>query len=253
MKKALIALVIVGVLVVAGIFLLLLLDNVDGIVKNRIEVVGSRLAGVPVQVGRVDLDLRNGTGQIDGLRIGNPEGFQAPDAFDMKRLRLSIDPSSIMKQPLILNELTIDSPVAHLEIDQRGGSNIKQLLDNVSASTGRTDREAPDDQPGEPGEPMRIAIRSLVITGATFNVQSPMEEGTRTGTLPTIYKTDVGGSDGATPAELGEIVLADLGKSILQEAAKRKLIETLSDQTNGLLNKISEALGAGKDDAEEEP
>jgi hypothetical protein len=246
MKKALIALLVAGVLVVAGIFLLL--GNLDRIVKNRIEVVGSRIAGVPVHVGRVALDLRTGTGQIDDLRIGNPEGFQAPNAFDLKRLRLSIDTGSIMSKPLFLDELTIDSPVVNLEIDQRGGSNIKRILDSVSANTGRVGPKTPDDRPEEPGESMRIGIRALVITGVTFNVRSPLAEDTKSGTLPAINKSDVGGNEGATPAELGGIILADLGTSILQEAAKRELLEALSDQTDGLLQRIGDALGADKDE-----
>ena len=48
--------------------------------------------------GSVDIDIRAGSGQIGGLRIGNPEGYAADDAFDMSRLRLDIDLRSLGRQ-----------------------------------------------------------------------------------------------------------------------------------------------------------
>jgi hypothetical protein len=155
MKKVLIGLAVLALAVAVAV--VWLLRSLDEIVENQIETIGTELAGVAVRVGSVGIDIKSGTGEISDLRIANPDGYAAPDAFEMSTLRADIDLQSLDKQPLVLEELTIDSPVAHLELDQRGRSNLKEILDNASRNTRQADAKA---ETAESGEPMRIAIRS---------------------------------------------------------------------------------------------
>ena len=153
---------------------------------------------------------------------------------------LGIELKSLGKQPLVLDELIIDSPVVNMEINQRGGSNLKEILDNVSKNTGQADAKA---ETGDSGEPMRIAVRKLRIDGVTFTESNPLEEGEpRSGTLPTIEKTNVGGSNGATPGELGKIIVGELGGQIIKQAAKKKTMEVIEEKTGGVLESIGGAL-----------
>ena len=89
MKKILI--VFAGLAVIAVIALYLLVGNLDKILKGAIEGVGSELLGVPVTVASVELDLKSGTGQISGITVANPAGFQAVNAFQMDMIRLGLD------------------------------------------------------------------------------------------------------------------------------------------------------------------
>ena len=93
------------------------------------------------------------------------------------------------------------------------------------------------------GEPMRIAIRRMLIKGVSFTESNPLEEGEpRSGTLPTIEKTNVGGSDGATPGEIGKLIIGDLGGQIMKQAAKKKMTEVIEEKTSGLLEGVGDAL-----------
>lgn len=238
MKNLLIGLAILALLVVAAV--VWLLGSLDQIVEDQIEAIGTELTGVPVRVGSVGIDIKKGSGQIRGLEIGNPEGYDAAHAFDMSLLRLDIDLKSLGRQPLVLDELLIDSPVVHMELNERGGSNLKEILDNVSKNTQQADAKAETE---ESGEPMRIAVRRLLIKGVTFTESNPFEEGEpRSGTLPTIEKTDVGGSKGATPGEIGKIVIASMGGQVAKQAAMKKLTETIDEKTGGLLKGIGDAI-----------
>ena len=230
MKKIFIGLgVVVLVVVVAAIWLL---GSLDKIVKNQIEIIGTELTGVPVRVGSVGIEMKNGAGQVRGLRIGNPDGYSAASAFDMSLLRLDIDLKSLGKQPLVLDELTIDSPVVNLEINQRGSSNLKEILDKVSKNRQQADAKA---ETKDSGEPIRIGIRRLLIKGVTFTESNPLEEGEpRTGTLPVIEKTNVGGSSGATPAELGNLIIGELGGEIVKQAARKKMTDVIDEKTEGI-------------------
>jgi len=238
MKKILIGLAAVAlVIVVAAVWLL---GSLDEVVEKQIEVIGAELTGVPVRVGRVGIDIKSGAGQITDLRIGNPDGYAAADAFDMSLLRLDVDLHSLGKQPLVLDELIVDSPAANLEVNQRGGSNLKEILDNVSKNGQQADAKA---ETKESGEPIRIVIRKLVIRGATFTESNPLEPGElRSGTLPVIEKTDVGGGDGATPAQIGKLIIGDLGGQIIKQAARETMTEVIDEKTRGLRKGIGDAL-----------
>ena len=74
----------------------------------------------PSESDSVRIKIKNGAGQIRGLKVGNPKGYATANAFDMSLLRLGIELKSLGKQPLVLDELTIDSPVVNMEINQRG-------------------------------------------------------------------------------------------------------------------------------------
>ena len=238
MKKILIGLAaLVFVIVVAAVWLL---GSLDKIVKNQIEIVGTELTGVPVRVGSVGIDLKNGAGQISDLRIASPEGYATAHAFDMSLLRLDIDLHSLGKQPLVLDELTIDSPVINMEINQRGGSNLKEILDNVSKNTQQADAKAETE---DSGEPIRMAVRKLLITGATFTESNPLEEGKpRSGTLPVIERTNVGGSEGATPAQVGKLIISDLAGQIAKQEATKKMTNVIEEKTGKALKGIGDAL-----------
>jgi hypothetical protein len=238
MKKALIGLAVV--LLVLGIAVVWLLRSLDEIVQSQIETVGTELTGVPVRVGSVSIELKKGAGEIRGLRIGNPQGYSRADAFDMSLLRVGIDLQSLGQQPLVLSELIIDSPAVNLEINQRGESNLQEILDKVSKNTQKADAAA---ETQDSGEPMRIAIRKLLIRQVTFTESNPLEEGEpRSGTLPTIERSNVGGSDGATPAEIGKLIIGDLGGQVAKQAAKKKVMEVIEEKAEGILDDIGGAL-----------
>ena len=86
MKKILILLA--GLIVIGMVALYLLVGNLDKIIKGAIEGAGSELLGVPVTVASVELDLKSGTGQISGITVANPAGYQAVNAFQMDMIRL---------------------------------------------------------------------------------------------------------------------------------------------------------------------
>lgn len=218
MKKLLIGAGIVVVLVIIGVAWLF--SSLDGIVKNQIEAIGTELTGTKVSVGGVGIKLTEGVGQITKLRVANPKGYKTDDALSMNLLRLGIDLPSVGKSPLILNELVIDSPLLNLEMDEKGGSNLQKISDNVSANTSAADKEASTAQQAG-GEPLRILIRKLSITGVSYAVHSPVEKLDNTkGTLPTITMSNVGGSKGATPGEIGKIIVGKITERVIQQAAK---------------------------------
>lgn len=246
MKKALIGIGIVLVLVALGVTWFL--GSLDGIVKKQIEVVGSELTGTQVGVGGVSIKLADGAGRITGLTVANPKGYKSDNAFSMKLLQLGIDLPSIGQNPLILNELVIDSPLVTMEMNEKGGSNLKDISDNASANSSAADKEASKAQQeagGQEsgGEPLRILIHKLVIKDVSYAVQGPaVKPGDVKGTLPTINMTNVGGSKGGTPGEIGKIIVRDLSQRVIKQAASAGIKSAVE-------NKVKDAVGGGLGDA----
>jgi len=237
MKKALTVIGVVVILVVIAV--VWLFSSLDGIVKKQIEVVGSELTGTKVAVGSVGIKLTEGTGSISGLSIANPAGYKTDQAFRMKLLQLGIDLQSLGKSPLVLNELVIDAPKVTMEMNETGHSNLKDLSDSISANTAKADQAATEQQKETGGEPLRILIRKLVIKDVGYELHSPVKQLEKTeGTLPTITLSNVGGSKGGTPAEIGKVVINDLTRRVIKQATEagiRSAVEnTVKEKAGGL-------------------
>ena len=204
---------------------------VDQIGKIEAQLVTSRFS----PMNRVDAPTDR--------RWVYPSDYDLPQLIDeFDRLRLVVDPNSqyVTNAGYALgrkmDELIIDSPVVNMEINQRGGSNLKEILDNVSRNGQQADAEAASE---DGAEPIRIRIRKLVIQGVTFTESNPFEEGgPRSGTLPAIEKTNVGGSEGATPAAIGQIIIGALGGEVAKQAAKKKMTEVIEEKASGVLEGI---------------
>ncbi len=217
MKKILI--VVAGLVIVGAIALYLLVGNLDKILKGAIEGAGSELLGVPVTVASVELDLKSGTGQISGITVANPAGYQAVNAFQMDMIRLGLDLGSLKKQPIVIKELNIQSPTVDLEVNEQGSSNMQTLIDNIKKNSAKTDEKAAEEQPSqeETGEkePVKLSFTRLAITGVTVNGVVPGQEPTQV-VLPDIVRENVGGSEGLTPAQVGGVIIGDIAAQSLQ-------------------------------------
>ena len=244
MKKILIG--IAGLAVVAAIALYLLVGNLDKILKGAIEGVGTELLGVPVTVTSVNLDLKSGMGQISGISIANPPGYQAVNAFKLDNIRLGLDLSSLRSQPIVIRELNIQSPVVDLEVNEQGNSNMQTLLDNIKQNSAKTDEKAAEEQPSqeETGttEPVKLSFTKLAITGVTVNGVVPGQEPTQV-VLPDIVRENVGGTEGLTPAQVGGVLIGDIAAQSLQAVVEKKLSEKMEEAAQGLLNDLKKKLG----------
>ena len=240
MKKLLIAAGVLGVLLVILVFVLL--GNLDKIVKNSIESVGYELLGTPVSVNSVTIKLKSGSGAISGLSIANPDGFSGGNAFQMDKIKLAIELGSIGKQPLVINELEIKSPVVKLDVNADGSSNLQTLMDNMENNSAKADEEAVEHQPDDQkGEPMRMSFGRLSITGVTVQV-NVAGQAPETVVIPDIQKHDLGKDGGLTPAQLGSIIVGDIISGSLQHALEKKLSEKIEETTKGFIGNLKKKL-----------
>ncbi len=201
MKKVLIGvvvvlLIIVGVVVFVG-------SKLDGIVKTAIETYGSQATQTQVKVASVKIKLRDGAGSINGLTVGNPKGFTDPDIFKLGAISTKIDTSTVTKNPVIIDDITINSPHVFYEIDKKGTSNVDVLKRNLASSSSSS---ASTSESSSSGKKIKVIIRRLVVDGGQANIRiAALGNKQQTVSLPRIVMTDVGKkSGGATALEVAK-------------------------------------------------
>ncbi|WFB36887.1 hypothetical protein P3T73_03810 [Kiritimatiellota bacterium B12222] len=242
MKKFLFVLLMLVVVVVAVVFVFL--QKLDGIVENAIETKGTEALGQKVSVAAVNIELKNGMGEISGLTIANPEGFADPDAFQMDLIRLAIDVKSISKNPVVLNELIIEAPVVSLEIQEDGSSNLDEIIAHLKAQNAKQEAQPTPTATAEAekaptAEDLLIAIGTLKIAGVELSLRHPkFGDEPKEFVLPDISLKNVGGDEGITALGLTEVVV----ESIAKEGAKQALKAEANKQASKLLNKASSSL-----------
>jgi len=241
MKK----LLIVGAVAIAliVIFAFFLLSNLDSLVAKAIEKHGSEATQTSVRVSGVDISLRDGRGSIKGLQVASPDGFEARTAFSLDDIAVDIDIKSVRENPVVIDEIRVQSPVVNAEITKTGASNIDELRKRVQAYTSGTAGES-----GKSGkQTKRVRIERFVFEKGRVEVDaSALGLEKRTIMLPEIRLDDVGGTNGAPPDEIARIILAAVAGKVTSEVAgseldrlvKEKLGGSLTDKAKGLLEKI---------------
>lgn len=199
----LIVLVVVGVIIV-GAFL-------GPIVKQGIETIGPRITKVSVKVDQVHLSLLTGSASINGLVVGNPNGYHTPQAISAKMIAVGVNPLSVLSDKIVLRSVQIESPQITFEGGLRG-NNLSQILDNVNAASQSEAQQSGtvSTNAAAPAKPSKkFEVDDLLITGAKVHVSLTDLGGKEmTLPLPPIHLTDLGkNKEGITVADLSRSVL----------------------------------------------
>jgi uncharacterized protein involved in outer membrane biogenesis len=251
--RILIGLVVLLVLICLGITLFL-----DGAIKRGVEVYGPRFAKVQIALQSVKLSLLSGSGTIKGLVVGNPEGFKTSDAIRIGTLSLSLKPSSLLSDKVVVKSLHIESPEITFETDLKN-SNLKKIESNLNESTGSGKAPPPAPTPSSQAKEEKAANRKLevddlVISGGKVNLSVSILGGKSvTMPLPEIRLNDLGtGPDGITVAELAKLIIQKIKAGAEQSAsgalgglgsAAGSLTKDAGNTATNALGKVGKGIG----------
>jgi uncharacterized protein involved in outer membrane biogenesis len=215
-KSLKLSLVAVGLLIaVAAVVAWLVLDNLDRIVTNAIEDTSSAATGTRVDVDGLHIALRAAEGEIAGLVIDNPPGFDSGHAIRFEDIRLVLDAGTLLDDTVRVRELRVGAADVNLEQKGSAQSNLQTLIDNVSAYSGPPSEDKSD------AESRNIVIDEFVLEQARLHLSSELL-GDAELELPRIRATDVGSdAASATAADALEEILRPIVAEALAEAKSR--------------------------------
>ena len=193
------------------------------IVKKGIETVGPRITQVSVKVDEVRLTLLTGSASVKGLVIGNPEGYQTPQAISAGMISVGVNPLSVLSDKIVVRSLHVESPEITFE-GGLGGNNLSKILDNVNASARTTAKPVAGstNAPAQTKPSRNLEVDDLLITGAKVHVSLTDLGGKEmTLPLPPIHLVNLGkNQDGITAAELTRSVLDAVVSATLKAVGK---------------------------------
>ena len=74
---------VAALIVVIGGASIFLLSNLDGLIKEAVEKVGTEATQAKVTLNEVSISIKSGSGELRGLNVANPKGFKTPSAFEL--------------------------------------------------------------------------------------------------------------------------------------------------------------------------
>jgi hypothetical protein len=239
MKQKLIIAVIAVLIVIGGLFVYLY-NSIDSIVKNGIERYGTDVCGTKVSVGSVDISLKSGTGTIRDLHVSNPDGFSHDAAVELGDAKVVIDIGSINRDPIVITEIRVKTPLVSAEVDEKLGTNIGIIRGHVQRYQARAAKPAGKE---DAGFEKRIAIRSFVIEEGVLK-----GDATRVGrekgewSMPPIELSNLGGERGVRPEAMAKVISVALFTRAEQVAAEHVKAAAVQQIKNEAQKKLDEIL-----------
>jgi uncharacterized protein involved in outer membrane biogenesis len=227
--------IVVLLIVGAGVYLVMFSGN---LLKDGIETYGPQFLGADVEVGAVELALAEGSGEVRGLRIGNPQGFSGPHAMRLNKIKIVLDPENLSEELVVLKQVEIDG--AEIAAIAKGkATNLQQLMDNVVAAAGI------EDSADDAGPEMKFIIDRLDFTNAKTSVSSDVL-GDMSLEIPDIHLKDVGrASNGVTAAEAVKQLLAPIYKNVSSAMISQGLDLDVEGLKSNVKDEIDKKLGGG--------
>ncbi len=183
------------------------------IVKTGVNRFGPQITQTRVELKGANISPLSGQGSLEGLSVGNPTGWSAADAFRLGQVHVSMEPFSVFKDHIVINELIIEQPEFLYET-KIVASNIGDLLKNVEQAIGKSDAEAKTDD----GKPVKIELKRLVLKEGKVTVG--LGAGAMTLPLPAINMSDIGTAEGGiTPTQLAAAIMRHVTANVVSAAA----------------------------------
>src|SRR5215203_3897127 len=114
MKKFVGYSVIIVVVLLLGVYLTLQFF-LGGIVKSAVNKFGPDVTQTKVVLEGANVSPLSGVGTLTGLSVANPAGWSPTDAFRLGKVHVNMEPFSVMKETIIINELVVEEPMFFYE------------------------------------------------------------------------------------------------------------------------------------------
>jgi len=259
-SKIIVGIILVAVIIAIGTFAYIY-TSLDALVETAIEKYGSQTTQTAVVVDKVKIELTDGKGAIAGIRIANPKGFSEPDIFTLGQISTRIDVKSITRQPIIIEEVRVNSPVIYYEMDKDRQDNLSVLKKSITSqlpqkkTTSAKEKEEKESRASD-SEP-KFMIRRFIMDKAKLKATIiPLEGRVLQTELPRIELKNVGGKGGSTAAELAEQLLQQVVDKSRKAVANLDIEKQLKKEVESKLKseaqkQIDEQLGPDQQEAKD--
>ena len=213
-------------------------SNLNAIVKQAVEQVGSESLHTKVTLNAADVSLSESRARLSGLTIHNPPGFAKPNLFELDDVNVDLNLQAIVEKTVDLKDVTIKG--LRIVVEQKGTTtNVQTLLDNLP-STKQPEKKPEAEKTG--GEPLDLLVKvrkfQFVDSAATLVTEKWGEQKLA---LPPVILNNIGGDKGVPPDQFAQAVIKPLLKQV-NRAARDKLKGMVEDKAKEALKKKEDEL-----------
>ena len=230
MKKIIVGLFLVVVIAIGAVSYYVF-ANLDTLVEAAIEKYGSEATKTTVSVDRVKINLKDGSGAIHGITVGNPAGFSDPNIFSLGEVSTKINYESVSKEIVVIDDITVLAPQVFFEMNKDKDTNLDILKKNLMSGQSSAPAAKESSKPEGSGKPVKMIISHFKFADGDINATVvPLNNKKYKLKLPAIVMKDLGAPNGATPEEISKQIinkLTDQAKAAIKKQGFYREIEQL--------------------------
>jgi uncharacterized protein involved in outer membrane biogenesis len=225
---------------IVAIIVVVLLSRGGTIVMTAVNTVGPQMLGVPVSLTNASFSPLRGEVTLQGLHVGNPDGFKTPSLFDVATVEIGVDVASLFRDTIHIRRVHIENPKITYE-KGNDSDNISVITDRLSgkkqrapAGEGATPpppKPPQEKSPAEKKPEKKVIIDELIVKDPQLNASLTALGGHYLAvSLGTINVKDIGKEQGGvTFQEAIKIIVKSIGGNI--ENAVKGIGSSLQEAT----------------------
>ena len=213
------------------------LSKLGPIIKTAVNTYGPKITKTEVRVKDVGISLFAGQAKLKDFYLGNPKGFNSPQAMSVKAIYVDVDEKSITGNPIIIDRIEVVAPEINYEKVRRT-DNFKTILNNVKKSARTSKSSTSTEKSSKDGAGKKLVIKNFIVRDGNVNMAMSSKGGpslSASASLQDIHLKNVGEkSGGATAEEVFNIVFAELYNKIVSPA----VTATLNKELKTLVSRV---------------
>jgi uncharacterized protein involved in outer membrane biogenesis len=247
MKKLWIVLGIVVVLVVG--IVIFGISNLGPIIEQAVNTKGPEITGTNLSLGDVDVALFSGQARLQDFLLGNPKGYDGPNAMTVKSIRVDVDEKSLLEDTVVVDLIEVVKPEIFFERKAQT-DNFQTILNQVKSAAGQ--KTAGEREDGG-GPAKKMVIREFLVREGQVNLAvSGLKDRQVKAALPEIRLQNIGGEkQGVVPAEAARLMVAALYEKIASSQVREELNRQLQELRGEARQAGEQAVEGMKESAQE--
>lgn len=210
MKKWIFIFFAVIILAVAGV-VVFGLSKIGPIIQTAVNTYGPGITKTDVRLGDVNVSLFSAQAKLTDFYLGNPKGFQSPEAMKVGSIKVDVDENTLIKDTIVINKIEVLRPQITYERTAKT-DNFQAILNNVTKGAKKSKPAS-----GKSAGNKKIIIRDFQLKGGQVRLAASLlgQKESMVTQLPDIHLTDIGEKKGGIkPEEAFRLIFAELSKHI---------------------------------------
>jgi len=254
------AIVLLVVLIIGGVYWAYNYFDWHSKVRQMVHIYGSQVVGTDVNIGRIDVSLKDGRGSVSDITVGNPSGYSKDLIISLGTAAVKVDVESVKKalmetakktgpkvKTIVIDEVRISKPEVTYELMNLNRNNANDVMANIKKNTASSAKKEEPKPADKDAVQYNVAIKKVVVEDGTATVAAGLLGVSKSLSvpLPTVTINNVGTEkQGITIGDGLARVFQEILKTTVSAVSKVDLSELLGgvgDLANGAVNAATDA------------